>query len=333
MVAGRNSMKDGFACSTIPALAMPISFALCLAAFVAHAADPPGAWSIKSHLPEPRGETAVAAANGKLYVLGGATLDRESSPLAEEYDLLTDQWRVLAPIPRATSHPGVAALNGKLYVVGGFTANVHSGALDTVFEYDPATGAWRSLAPLAKPRGSVGVAPLNGKLHAVGGRGLDRVTVATHEIFDPASGKWSPAAPLPAARDHLAVVAAAGKLHVIGGRTNNNTTDNTARHDVYDPATDRWSKAAPMPTARSAPGATLVNDQILVVGGECDRGRTFNQNEAYDIKADRWVTLASPVGRHGFGGASLGDGVYFAGGNKGCGGGDMTDELLLFRLR
>jgi hypothetical protein len=159
------------------------------------------------------------------------------------------------------------------------------------------------------------------------------VTVATHEVFDPASGKWSPAAPLPAARDHLAVVAAADKLHVIGGRTNNNTTDNTARHDVYDPATDRWSKAAPMPTARSAPGAALVNDQILVVGGECDRGRTFNQNEAYDIKADRWVALASPVGRHGFGGASLGDGAYFAGGNKGCGGGDMTDELLLFRLR
>ncbi len=120
---------------------------------------------------------------------------------------------------------------------------------------------------------------------------------------------------------------------MIGGRTNNNTTDNTARHDVYDPAVDRWSKAAPMPTARSAPGAALVNDQILVVGSECDNGRTFNQNEAYDTKTDRWVALASPVGRHGFGGASLGDGAYFAGGNKGCGGGDMTDELLLFRLR
>ena len=58
-------------------------------------------------------------------------------------------------------------------MVGGFTANIHSGALDTVFEYDPATGAWRSLAPLAKPRGSVGVAALNGKLHAIGGRGPD----------------------------------------------------------------------------------------------------------------------------------------------------------------
>ena len=39
------------------------------------------------------------------------------------------------------------------------------------------------------------------------------------------------------------------------------------------------------------------------------------------------------IERHGFGGASLGDDAYFAGGNKGCGGGDMTDELLLFRLR
>ena len=124
-----------------------------------------------------------------------------------------------------------------------------------------------------------------------------------------------------------------GKLHVIGGRKNNNTTDNTDLHDVYDPATDSWSKAAPMPTARSAAAATVANNLILVVGGECDRGRTFNQNEAYDLRADRWLTLASPVGRHGFNGATLGDDAYFAGGNKGCGGGDTTDELLLFKLQ
>src|SRR5262249_3341820 len=187
-----------------------------------------------------------------------------------------------------------------------------------------------TLAPLAKPRGSVAVAALDGKLHAIGGRGLDKVTVATHEIFDPAHGTWRPAAPLPVARDHLAVVAAGGKLHAIGGRTNNNTTDNTALHDVYDPATDSWSKAAAMPTARSALAAALVGGQIIAVGGECDHGHTFNQNEAYDIAADRWVALASPVGRHGFGGAAVGDDAFFAGGNKGCGGGGMNRGVAEF---
>jgi hypothetical protein len=88
-----------------------------------------------------------------------------------------------------------------------------------------------------------------------------------------------------------------------------------------------------MPTARSAAAATLLGNLIMVVGGECDRGHTFNQNEAYDLATDRWLALASPVGRHGFGGATVGEAAYFAGGNKGCGGGDVTDELLMFRLR
>jgi Kelch motif len=37
---------------------------------------------------------------------------------------------------------------------------------------------------------------LDGKVHAIGGRGLDKVTVATHEVYDPASDKWSSAAPI-----------------------------------------------------------------------------------------------------------------------------------------
>jgi N-acetylneuraminic acid mutarotase len=310
-----------------------VVLALCVMSPPAGAAEPSGTWSIKSHLPEPRGETAMAVANGKLYVLGGYAPGLEASPLAEEYDPTNDSWRVLAPIPRATSHPGVTAMDGKLYVIGGFSANVHAGALDTAFAYDPATNTWRSLPQLGTPRGSIGVVALDGKIHAIGGRGLDKITVATHDVYHPGSGKWNAAAPLPVARDHLAVAAADGKLHVIGGRKNNNTTDNVDLHDVYDPASDNWSKAAPMPTARSAAAAALANGMILVVGGECDHGHTFNQNEAYDLAADRWLTLASPVGRHGFGGAALGADAYFAGGNKGCGGGDVTDELLMFKLR
>jgi N-acetylneuraminic acid mutarotase len=79
--------------------------------------------------------------------------------------------------------------------------------------------------------------------------------------------------------------------------------------------------------------ATLLDGVIVVVGGECDHGHTFNQAEAYDPATDQWRTLASPQGRHGFGAATLGDTAYFAGGNKGCGGGDVTDEVLAFRLR
>src|SRR5215831_14606055 len=150
-----------------------------------------GKWSEKARLPEPRGEVAVATVNGKIYVLGGSARGRDDQPLNEEYDPGTDRWRERAPMPRGLSHAGAAGMNGKVFVVGGFTRNVHMGALDVAFEYDPASDSWRMLAPLKSPRGSVGVAALNGKIHAIGGRGVDTVTVATHEVYDPVAGRWS----------------------------------------------------------------------------------------------------------------------------------------------
>ena len=183
-------------------------------------------------------------------------------------------------------------MNGKIYVVGGFTRNVHMGALDVAFEYDPGRDTWRTLAPMKSPRGSVGLAALNGKLYAIGGRGVDTVTVATHEVYDPATNKWSELEPLPKARDHLAVVAVDGRIHAIGGRFNA-TVDNTGMHDVYDPAANSWKSAAPMPTPRSAMAVTFYRGLFVIAGGECKNRKTFTENEGYDPKTVRWVSLAS----------------------------------------
>src|SRR6185503_5368636 len=144
-----------------------------------------GTWSEKARLGEPRTEAAVVFLNGKIYALGGMARGQDSHTLNQEYDPATDRWRERAPMPHALSHPGAATLNGKIFVVGGFLRNVHLDAQDLVFEYDPVKDSWRTLAPLKSPRGSVGVAAVNGKIHAIGGRDVNRVTVATHEIYDP----------------------------------------------------------------------------------------------------------------------------------------------------
>ena len=236
---------------------------------------PQGTWSTKAPLLTQRGETGVAALDGKIYVLGGEALGNSASQLNQEYDPETDRWRNRAPLPHAMTHTAAVGFNGKLYAIGGFTKDVHVGALDLVFEYDLATDSWRQLAPLSSPRGSVGAAVVDGKIHVVGGRGLNKRTVATHEVYDPSTGKWNKAALLPTARDHIGVVVADGRIHVIGGRTAGNT-DNTNLHDVYDPSTDSWQSAAPLPTARSSGAAVYYHGLILYVGGECNRsGDTF----------------------------------------------------------
>jgi N-acetylneuraminic acid mutarotase len=240
-------------------------------------------------------------------------------------------------MPKGLSHVGAAALGGQLYAVGGFINVVHVGAQDAAFAYDPASDAWRSLPPLSSPRASVATAAVGGKLHIIGGRGLDKVTVATHEVYDPATKAWTKAAPLPTARDHAGIAVVDGMIHVFGGRTAD-VADNVALHDVYDPATDRWHSAAPLPTPRSSGAATVYRGLILYAGGECRPGGapggplTYDEVEAYDPKTDQWSTLAPlPAGRHAFGAATVGDVAYFAGGTTTCGGGASTD-MLAFTL-
>jgi N-acetylneuraminic acid mutarotase len=292
-------------------------------------------WSLKGSMPYERAEIAVAAVNGKIYVMSGSSSGLQANGLNQEFDPVAGTWRDLAQMPAVASHAGAAVLNGKIYVVGGFVANVHVGAMTRVFEYDPAADRWRALAPLTAPRGAPGVVAVNGRIHAIGGRDVERTTVSTHEIYDPATNTWSMAAPLPVARDHLGIAVAAGRIHVFGGRTDA-TVDNTARHDVYDPATNTWSTAAPLKTARSAGATFALDGRIVYAGGECkDAGAsvTFTEVEAYDPRTNEWMTLPSlQPGRHAAAAVAVGEQAYLLGGNMGCGGMKPSKEILAFRM-
>jgi N-acetylneuraminic acid mutarotase len=310
----------------------------CAVLVRSQSATPKGTWSTKAPLPTKRFEVGSVTLGNKIYVIAGESNGEPATRLVTEYDPATNRWRELTPIPHVTSHPGVAAGNGKIYVLGGFTGVPHIGAMDIAFEYDVAADKWRALPPLSSPRASVGTAFVDGKLHAISGRGLDQVTVKTHEVYDPATGKWSKAAPLPTARDHAGVLAVDGKIHVIGGRTAG-YTDLVKLHDVYDPKTDTWQSAAPLPTARSGGAIVYYHGLILYVGGECRHpkagggGEAFTENEAYDPKTDKWTALAPiPEQRNGFGAGAVGANAYFAGGAIGCGGAPTSDGLFLFTL-
>lgn len=291
----------------------------------------PGTWSSAMPMPHAIAEVGAAALDGKIHVLGGSVDGRMTLAFHGEYDSATNLWRWRAPLPQELSHVGVAAMNGKVYAVGGLSSpdKVHTGAIDQVFEYDPKADSWRAIAPMKVPRAAVGVAVIDGKLHAIGGRALDLTTLGLHQVWDPAANSWSERAPLPRARDHMATLAVDGKIHVIGGRFTA-PIDNTGMHDVYDPQTDTWSQAPPMPTARSGLSFGYAKGKIVVAGGECRNRATFNEVEAFDVAANKWLTLTPlPSGRHVAGGASIGDRIYLAGGSRGCGYNDKANDLLV----
>ena len=298
-----------------------------------------GTWSKMAPLPHALDEQQAITVNGKIYLVGGAwdernegkTIEHYDSGFMTEYDPQTNQWRERAKGPEGLTHQGIALLNGKIYLAGGFAAGHHTEPSASVFSYDPATDKWQKLASLSDVRGAIALAAVGGKIHAVGGRLMGEMgTLSVHEVYDPATNKWTKAAPPPTARDHAGIFVVDGKIHLIGGRTGE-ASENTALHDIYDPATDSWKAAAPMPTPRSSVAFAEYHGLLFVAGGECLKGKAYDQVEAYDLKADRWVTFpAMPSGRHGFAAAAAGDKLFFMGGSTRCGGGGKIADNLQF---
>ncbi len=78
-------------------------------------------WSLAAPLPVPNSETAVAALDGRIYVIGGYPWDRKTVATVQMYDSATDKWQIVAPLPVPLNHVMAAAANGKVYAIGGQT--------------------------------------------------------------------------------------------------------------------------------------------------------------------------------------------------------------------
>lgn len=317
----------------IPSLACRGATALALIATMAigahsQGAGAPGNWMKKAPLPSTWTEIVAVAVNDKAYAFSGGFPAKAD---VEVYDPATDTWQMRNPMPLGMDHIGTAVLDGKVYVVGGFTNNRHRQVSDGVFEYDPAGDKWRKLASLSAPRGSVAAAAVDGKIHAFGGRKNETDVVAIHEVYDPKTNIWSPAAPLPRGRDHMAAVAVDGKIHVVGGRFGANE-DSTGLHDIYDPATQIWTSGPLMPTPRGGGSGAFYHGMVVYLGGEDDK-RAYNENEGFDVKTNRWVTLAPmPTPHHGIGVTAIGNMLYVAGGGQSRGNRQVTNDLLAFTI-
>jgi N-acetylneuraminic acid mutarotase len=258
---------------------------------------------------------AAAAANGKLYAIGGINSGGNTVGTVEEYDPVSNIWtncgtpapgNACTPMPTARQDPGVvAAPNGRLYAIGGLS--LPTTFLPTVEEFNPATNTWtncgtpapaNACTPMPTGRTALGVAATNGKIYAVGGiNGSSRV--GSVEEYSPTSNSWTncgiPApgnacAAMPTPRSFLGVaVAANGKLYAIGGQPNG--VPFSAANEEYDPILNAWAPRAPMPTARYGLGvAAAANGKLYAVGG-IQGGTILATVEEYDPPP--WATRAS----------------------------------------
>lgn len=221
----------------------------------------PSPWVAKAAPSSARTGPAMAAADGRLYLIGGSAdaFGENGVADAEVYDPGTNSWASLPPMPTPRARLALGVINGIVYAVGGSNAHV---SLSTVEAYNPATGTWTTKAPMPTPRAGLAVAVVDGTLYALGAFPEPLNTV---EAYDPVTDRWSARAPLLSDMPSVAVVA--GRIYNVQGLEP--WYGESWQVDVYDPAADMWgtmgSHAEAAWGSRNALGVVgnriYVNDQ------------------------------------------------------------------------
>lgn len=256
-----------------------------------------------------RQEVAVAALNGKLYLIGGISGNAILSSV-EQYDPATNQWTLVAPLPRPRHHAAAASDGAAIYVVGGYESLTFD-PQSSVYRYDPGTNRWTEVAPLPAARGALAAAAIDGMIYAVGGVPGNRDLT----VYDPAGNLWRTLSSMPTGREHLAAAGASGMLYVAGGRL----AGNSAAFERYDPITATWTSLAPLPTARSGLAAAAIDGRVYVFGGEGNASNStgvFEETESFDTLTGTWRSeppMAAP--RHGIAATAIGSRIHIPAGS------------------
>jgi N-acetylneuraminic acid mutarotase len=213
------------------------------------------AWRSLAPLPVARGSANAIHVNGRIHVIGGATLHaglkeewvHPSRNVAvgthEVYDLTSNTWTKAADMPTPRNHAAGGAVGDRIYILGGRIGSVfipNAFNIDLVEEYDPATNQWQLRSPMPTPRSATAWGVYAGHIYVAGGEVRHRDIWGTYtavEAFDPKSNSWTRHSPMPMPRHGLAGDFIGNHFHLVSGSVQSGTNaaglvTNTDRHDV-----------------------------------------------------------------------------------------------------
>jgi N-acetylneuraminic acid mutarotase len=319
-------MKINFGKSLVP---------MALIAFGINAQAQTGNWQVvktKNKI-DARSECGFAAADGKLYLVGG---DGLAKPV-EVFDPATLTWSPKAMAPVTMHHFQAVSLGKKVYVLDAFDNGQYPNQIPApyAYSYDTQTDQWQQLAglPADRRRAGAGAAAYNGKLYLVCGikHGHNSGTNNLFDEYDPKANTWTALPDAPHIRDHSMAVVIGDKLYAIGGRnTSLHDPDNFMSFfdkvvldvDCYDFKTSQWSTLnAKLPMGTGGGTAVNLDGKLFYIGGERATATTPNgpQKDVYYLNvADpsaQWVVAAKlNKARNGVGGTVSNHEIYIAGG-------------------
>ncbi|QDT04720.1 N-acetylneuraminate epimerase [Rubripirellula lacrimiformis] len=319
-------------------LILAAGFAITALGTLAHAKEP-WQWETVEATGKPtaRHEAALAAFDGKVYLIGG----RRINPV-DVFDPVTATWSAKSSTPMELHHFQAVVWGQGVYLIGAMTGGYpRETPLDKIIVYSPATDSFQFVhgIPESRRRGGAGAVVHDDKIYLVGGITNGHVggSTAWLDCYDPRTGDWEVLEDAPHARDHFQAVLIGDKIYAAGGRTTSQATKQTFQLtvpevDVYDIRTGRWQTSAtppPLPVARAGNMAMTFGGALIIGGGESgDQKTAHDEVEVWSPGDDTWKRWPSlQRGRHGSGFAIVGDHVYTASGSGNRGGGPELESV------
>jgi hypothetical protein len=287
-------------------------------------------WMSKAPMQQARAGLGVAAANGKIYAIGGSTASEQYPPPGgfvgtnEEYDPKTDTWTTKAPMPTPRDYFAIATYQNKIYCIGGavgfsydertgFYGNILSGVNEV---YDPETDTWMTKKSMPYNGSHLRAEVVNGKIYVL-------QSFILH-VYEPATDIWqteittTPFTPPQGTGSPPALTVIDNKI-IVTGEFSTGFGSSEQKVLIYDTEAYSWSEGTSGPTivVCGAVGATTgvkAPKRVYVLGVPYGFPNPIN-NQVYDLEADAW-TAATPLPTHlmDFGVAVVNDVLYLVGG-------------------
>jgi N-acetylneuraminic acid mutarotase len=169
-------------------------------------------WSKGAQNPHPTSGGGTAVLGGKLYIVGGGTLDTSAFNTVSVYDPATDKWSTTTPYPERIADESCGTIGDKIYCAGGIG---DAGTLTDAFVFNPADSTWKPIAKLPISLAAAAYSTANGQLLVSGGfSGADASLTTRGFAYDPAMNWWTPLPDAPT--DHFWATGVLG-YYTIGG--------------------------------------------------------------------------------------------------------------------
>ena len=267
-------------------------------------------WAVKSPMPHPRQDFAVAMSGGLVYVIGGellgtGTFPGPASDFVDIYNPVTDSWSAGVPLLTPRKKLVAATVNGVIYVLGGESAPT------TVEAFDPAAAApaWIPKASMPTARHSAAASALNGQVCLFGGL-TGPTTISSVECFNPIANAWSTTEPpMPTARDSLGSDVLGGFAYAVGGHAPLGITAEVDTVERFNISNRTWSSAASVPTRRESAAVVAASGLLFAIGGR--NAEALDSVEAYDPSGGTWRNKTSmPMPLTRLGAVAIGGSIY-----------------------